>query len=88
MDLFPFLCEEVLALSMYSWVAKAYQSTCPGRTEIPGEKLCTLTGLTGQNRLSRDIIVSKFTEKQECGATETSREQKDLLRVGAGPFPQ
>ena len=62
---------------MYSWVAKAYQSTCPGRTEIPGEKLCTLAGLTGQNRLSRDIIVSKFTEKQECGATETSKECKE-----------
>ena len=57
---------------MYSWVAKAYRSTCPGRTEIPGEKLCKPFGLTGHNRLSRDIIVSKFIEKQ-CGATNTSQ---------------
>ena len=53
-------------------MANAYFGDHPGRLEIPGECLNNPC-LTRTPRLSRDIIVSKYNEKQECGATETSK---------------
>ena len=57
-------------------MANAYFGDHPGRLEIPGE-CSNLLCLTRTPRLSRDIIVSKFIEKQECGATEASKECKE-----------
>ena len=53
-------------------MANAYFGDHPGRLEIPGE-CSNLLCLTRTPRLSRDIIVSKYNEKQKCGATETSK---------------
>ena len=57
-------------------MANAYFGDHPGRLEIPGECLNPVSHET--------LLVSKFIENQECGATLTSQRVANATGAAAG----